>query len=85
MKNVIFIVSDAFRADRLSYFGYRRKGEKLTPNLDMLAEEGKVFKNAYSPGPWTKIAQPAILTGEFILPRWVILESLLNYLSNTIP
>lgn len=64
-KNVILIVADALRADRPSYTGYRRDGKKLTPNIDSIAEDGRIYERAYSPGPWTPVAQPALLTGNY--------------------
>jgi len=62
-ENVVLIVADAMRADRLSQNGYKRKGKAITPNLDKLAEEGELYPKAYSPGPWTAASQPALLTG----------------------
>jgi arylsulfatase A-like enzyme len=64
-KNVLVVMADAMRADRLSCTGYRRDGKKLTPNIDELAEEGVLYKKAYATGPWTGASQPAFLTGEY--------------------
>lgn len=64
-ENVVVIMADALRADRLSCTGYRRDGKKLTPNIDRLAEQGRFFERAYATGPWTATSQPAFLTGEF--------------------
>jgi arylsulfatase A-like enzyme len=47
--NVILIIADACRADALSIYG----GKNPTPNLDRLAKEGVLFKNAFSQAPWT--------------------------------
>ena len=41
-KNVILIVVDALRADRLSCYGY---GKKTSPYLDEFAREGVMFGN----------------------------------------
>jgi arylsulfatase len=43
--------------------GYKRE---TTPNLDRLAEEGIVFKNAVSPAPRTIPSMPAIFTGKLL-------------------
>lgn len=59
-RNVIFILIDTLRADHLSYFGYERD---TTPNLDTFAKENLVFKNAFSPAPWTPTAMASIFTG----------------------
>ncbi|PSG98644.1 MAG: hypothetical protein BRC29_00775 [Nanohaloarchaea archaeon SW_7_43_1] len=64
-KNVLVIMADAMRADRLSYTGYRRDGKKLTPNIDQLAEKGVFYEKAYATGPWTAASQPSFLTGEY--------------------
>jgi arylsulfatase A-like enzyme len=64
-KNVLVVMADAMRADRLSCTGYRRDGKKLTPNIDKLAEEGVLYKKSYATGPWTGASQPAFLTGEY--------------------
>ncbi len=48
-KNIMIIVSDTCRADALGAYG----GANSTPNIDRLAREGVVFKNAYSQAPWT--------------------------------
>lgn len=59
-QNVIFILIDTLRADHLSYFGYERN---TSPNLDAFAKENLVFKNAFSPAPWTPTAMASIFTG----------------------
>jgi arylsulfatase A-like enzyme len=47
--NIIVIISDTCRADALGIYG----GQNSTPNLDRMAEEGVLFKNAFSQAPWT--------------------------------
>jgi len=61
-ENVILIVSDAFRADRL---GALRNGKSITPRLDALAAEGVAFTNCYSPSSWTKCSMASILSGAY--------------------
>jgi arylsulfatase A-like enzyme len=60
--NVVLIVSDAFRADRL---GARRDGVDLTPNLNRLAAESAVYGHCYAPSSWTKTSMACILTGTY--------------------
>lgn len=60
--NVLFVLIDAVRADRVGWAGYRRR---LTPNLDRLAERGATFGRAYSPSNKTAAVVPALLTGRF--------------------
>lgn len=58
--DVIFLVLDGLRKDRLSIFGHERE---TSPNLDAFAEEAIVFENAYTPGPWSLPAHTSMLTG----------------------
>lgn len=60
IKNILLISIDTCRADRLSCYGYRRN---TTPNIDALASEGVLFKNAVSPVPLTLPAHSSMLTG----------------------
>ncbi len=61
--NVVLIVSDAFRADRL---GARRRGKSITPHLDRIGDGSLVFENGYSDSSWTKTAMASILTGAHV-------------------
>ena len=58
--NIVLVVMDAFRADRL---GAARDGRELTPNLSRLAAEGVVYENAYCTAPQTKLSTASIFTG----------------------
>jgi len=60
--NVVFIVIDTLRADRLGAYGNERG---LTPFLDSMAERGFVFRNAYAQSSWTKPSIASILTSRF--------------------
>ena len=48
--NVLVLLLDTLRADRLGSYGWERA---RTPALDRLAEQGVRFANAYSGAPWT--------------------------------
>ena len=48
--NVVVILVDTTRADRLSCYGHARQ---TTPRLDALARESMVYTQAISPGTWT--------------------------------
>jgi len=75
--NVLFVVLDTTRADRMSVHGYERP---TTPFLEELAETSVVFEQARSPGIWTLPAHASMFTG---LPasstgadeRWLWLDS----------
>lgn len=59
--NVILVVLDTLRADRLGVYGFD-KGD-LTPNLDRLADSSIVYTNALSTAPWTLPAHASLFTG----------------------
>lgn len=60
--NVILIVCETLRADHLDYNGYKRK---TTPNLDSLAQQAFLFKNAYSQAPSTRPSMWNIVTSKY--------------------
>ena len=60
--NIIFIVVDTLRADHLSCYGYQRN---TTPNIDQLAGEGVLFRNAISAAPWTLPSAASFLTSQY--------------------
>jgi arylsulfatase A-like enzyme len=57
--NVLFLVVDTLRADRLSLYGYPRP---TSPNLDAFAREAVVFDNARSPAACTFPSTNSLLT-----------------------
>lgn len=59
--NVIFIVCDTLRADRMSTYGH---GRETTPNIDALAADGTVFEHATSMSSWTLPSMSMLMTGE---------------------
>ena len=52
--NIIFILIDALRADRLGVYGYPGS---ISPVLDSIASESVVFERAIAQAPWT---QPSV-------------------------
>jgi arylsulfatase len=60
--NVVWIVSDALRADVLGCYGC---DDISTPNIDSLANQGVLFENAYSTSPWTSASAVSMLTGNY--------------------
>ena len=62
IRNVILISIDTCRADHLSCYGF---GRKNTPNIDAIAREGILFKNALTPTPLTLPAHSSMLTGTY--------------------
>jgi len=57
--NVILVIIDTLRADRLGYTGY---GEEISPNIDTLAGESVAFDNAVTPIPMTSPSHASIFT-----------------------
>jgi hypothetical protein len=64
LPNIVFIVMDTLRGDRLSCYGY---GKQTTPNLDRLASRGVLFERAYATSSWTWPSTASMLTG--LLPE----------------
>jgi arylsulfatase A-like enzyme len=58
--DVILIVVDTLRADRLGAYGYERP---TSPHIDGLAKHSHLFRNASTPAPWTNPAMAAMFTG----------------------
>lgn len=58
--NVIFIVWDTVRADRLSFYGYDKP---TTPQMAKWAERGVVYEQAVSAGVWTLPSHASLFTG----------------------
>jgi uncharacterized sulfatase len=58
--DIIFIVLDTQRADRLGCYG---RQQAFTPNLDQFAAEGVLFEQAISPAQWTIPSHASMFTG----------------------
>ncbi|WP_306060653.1 sulfatase [Natronococcus wangiae] len=59
-SNVLFVVLDTVRKDRLGPYGYERG---TTPELTAFAEEATVFESAVAPAPWTLPVHASLFTG----------------------
>jgi arylsulfatase A-like enzyme len=66
--NVLVVVLDTFRADRLAAYGGTRG---LTPFLDELATRSAVFERSYSASSWTCPSVAAFLTSRYPLQHGV--------------
>jgi arylsulfatase A-like enzyme len=58
--NIIFLVLDTLRAERMSIYGYDRP---TTPTLESLAEQSTTFDWAVAPAPWTVPSHASMFTG----------------------
>lgn len=60
--DILMIVLDTQRADRLSCYGY---AQETTPYLDKLAADSALFKHAFSAAQWTVPAHASMFTGQY--------------------
>jgi len=67
--NLLFVMADQFRFDALSAMGNRIIS---TPNLDRLAREGALFRNAMSSCPVCVPARTVMLTGKTLTKTKVV-------------
>lgn len=58
--NIVFILIDTLRADRLGAYGDPRN---LSPTMDELAREGVLFEMAISVAPWTLPSMASMFSG----------------------
>ncbi len=65
LQRIVLITADSLRADFLNCYGYERA--KTSPNLDRIAREGVLFKNAFSHSSWTVPSFAALLTSSYPL------------------
>ena len=85
--NILLIVLDTVRADRLSVYGYRRK---TTPTLERIASQGIRFDAAQSTSPWTLPSHGSMFTGHlphelragWLAPLGARFPTLAGYLSS---
>jgi arylsulfatase A-like enzyme len=69
--NVLVIVLDTVRADRLSVYGYERP---TTPNLERLSKRAIRFDNARATAPWTLASHASMFTGQWpheLVDEWM--------------
>lgn len=59
-QNIIVILLDTHRADRLGFNGYQRS---TSPNLDEFARSATVFERAIAPAQWTIPSHASMFTG----------------------
>ena len=60
--DIVFIVLDTLRADRLSCYGYPRD---TTPHIDQFVQDGTLFERAMVPAQWTIPSHASLFTGEY--------------------
>jgi len=60
--NLVFILIDTLRADRLGIHGYERA---TSPVMDDLARYGAYFENVWAQSSWTKTSMASLWTGTY--------------------
>jgi len=60
--NLVFIMIDTLRADRLSAYGYERP---TSPNFDGLAGSGILFRDVLAQSSWTKTSMASLWTATY--------------------
>lgn len=70
--NVVLIVVDTLRADRLGCYGYERP---TSPVIDALASEGAVFLEARAQASWTAQSMVSMLSGRYLTSARDIFEA----------
>jgi arylsulfatase A-like enzyme len=58
--NIVVLVVDTLRADRLSWYGYSRQ---TSPHMDQVGREGVTFDSAVATSSWTLPTHASMLTG----------------------
>ncbi len=60
--NLVLVTIDSLRADHVGVYGYQRP---ITPNLDALAADAVLFRNAYANSARTPTSIPSMLSGRY--------------------
>src|SRR5688572_18296046 len=80
-RNVLLVVADTLRADRLGCYGY---GRPTSPAIDALAAEGVLFESCHSQACWTLPSMVSLMAGvpvtkqETMLPELPVLAEALR-------
>ena len=80
-RNVVLIVADTLRADRLGCYGYERA---TSPAIDALAMDGVLWENCHSQASWTLPSMISLMAGvpvtrlETALPDIAVLAETLS-------
>jgi len=67
--NLVFILIDTLRADRVGAYGYERP---TSANLDALARHGILFRDVLAQSSWTKTSMASLWTGTLPLNNGIL-------------
>ncbi|MDX1664825.1 MAG: sulfatase [Candidatus Promineifilaceae bacterium] len=70
--DILFLVLDTQRADRLGCYGNERG---LTPNIDRFARSGVLYEQAVAPAQWTIPSHASMFTGRYATAHGVVQSS----------
>jgi arylsulfatase A-like enzyme len=79
--NVIFVLADTLRRDRLGFHGYDR--HPTSPTLDAFAARSTVFNNAIANSSWTIPSMASLWTGRWLIEHGSSAE--MRLLADTFP
>lgn len=84
--NIVMIITDQHRIDGVGAYGKTPYGVAVqTENLDLLAQEGVRFNNAYTPCPLCSPARTSLLTGTYPHTHKTMTNVNLHPIDNQIP
>ena len=69
--NIVILLIDALRADRLGVYGYSKP---TSPNIDALAAESVIFEQCNAPAPWTLPSVVSMFTSTFPCEHGVVVD-----------
>src|SRR5262245_16296387 len=69
--NVVIVLIDTLRADRLGCYGHARP---TSPRIDGLARESVLFQRACAPSPWTLPTVPSLMTSTLPCEHQVLVD-----------
>jgi arylsulfatase A-like enzyme len=79
--DIVLVVVDTLRADRLSCYGYPRP---TSPFIDQLAREGALFEDASAQYAWTVPSMVSMFSGRYVTDRREILVDDVPCLAQTL-
>jgi arylsulfatase A-like enzyme len=80
-KNVLLLVADTLRANRLGCYGYPRP---TTPNIDQLAARGTLYTHSYSQACWTVPSMISMMSGAYVTREETALPQQFTVLGETL-
>lgn len=69
LPNIVLIVLDTHRADRLGCYGYQ---QPTSPNINAFAQGATLFENAIAPAQWTIPSHASMFSGEYSSTHQVV-------------